>query len=62
MLTTLILGAVIAFVVILKNAGARDTDDKKTAKRRYKDGENGCMWLVIFIAGIILFLLLSNIV
>lgn len=57
----LITGAVIALGVIIYSAWNSDSPDKRTNDVLAKNGEQGCMWLFIFLGGIILVWIITSI-
>jgi len=61
MMQFLITGAVIALGVIIYSAWTSDTPDRSKKHESIKDGEKGCMWLFIFLGGIVLYWILTNI-
>jgi|GEM_PF-3220332 len=61
MMNLLVLGAVIALGFIIYSAWNSDTSDQQKKEELHKTGEKGCMWLFIFIGGIILVWILTSV-
>lgn len=55
MLTILIIGAIIAFGVLIYNINYSDRGSVAEKQQRVDTGEKGCIWFVIFIGAIIIF-------
>ena len=60
MMQFLITGAVIALGVIIYSAWNSDSADQNKNQESMKSGEQGCMWLFIFLGGIILVWIISQ--
>lgn len=56
----LVTGAVIALGVIIYSAWNSDSSDKRANEVLLKNGEQGCMWLFIFLGGIVLVWIISH--